>query len=51
MPFVLAYPPGATATRSLVAGTEGKLCDVAPTILAVMGLPIPAEMDGHSLLA
>lgn len=28
----------------------GSLCDVAPTILAWMGLDIPAEMDGVSLL-
>ncbi|KAJ3183151.1 hypothetical protein HK101_009880 [Irineochytrium annulatum] len=30
---------------------EGVLADVAPTILDVMGLPIPEEMTGHSLLA
>lgn len=29
---------------------EGKLADVAPTILEYMGLPIPSEMTGHSLL-
>ena len=28
----------------------GRLCDVAPTVLALMGLPQPAEMEGHSLL-
>ncbi len=28
---------------------EGKLCDVAPTILAAMGLPQPAEMTGTPL--
>ncbi|KAF9523942.1 phosphoglycerate mutase [Crepidotus variabilis] len=27
------------------------LCDVAPTVLAIMGLPIPKEMTGRSLLA
>jgi len=27
------------------------LCDVAPTVLDVMGLPIPEEMTGRSLLA
>jgi 2,3-bisphosphoglycerate-independent phosphoglycerate mutase len=27
------------------------LCDVAPTILSYMGLPIPTEMTGHSLLS
>ncbi|KAF9167602.1 hypothetical protein DFQ26_003945 [Actinomortierella ambigua] len=29
---------------------RGALCDVAPTMLRVMGLDIPAEMTGHSLL-
>ena len=29
----------------------GKLADVAPTVLALMHLPQPAEMTGHSLLA
>ncbi|HEX6837069.1 MAG TPA: 2,3-bisphosphoglycerate-independent phosphoglycerate mutase [Polyangia bacterium] len=30
--------------------SDGRLCDVAPTVLALMGLPQPAEMEGHSLL-
>ena len=29
---------------------SGSLCDVAPTILAWMGLDLPAEMDGQILL-
>ena len=29
---------------------DGKLADVAPTILSIMGLPQPAEMTGHSLI-
>jgi 2,3-bisphosphoglycerate-independent phosphoglycerate mutase len=28
----------------------GRLADVAPTVLDLMGLPQPREMDGHSLL-
>ena len=28
----------------------GKLCDIAPTMLKLMGLPIPAEMTGESLV-
>lgn len=28
---------------------DGALCDLAPTILDLMGLPKPAEMTGHSL--
>lgn len=31
-------------------GGEGALCDVAPTILDLMGLPIPKDMTGRSLL-
>ncbi|OSD01121.1 cofactor-independent phosphoglycerate mutase [Trametes coccinea BRFM310] len=30
---------------------EGALCDVAPTVLDIMGLPKPEEMTGRSLLA
>lgn len=29
---------------------DGKLCDLAPTLLTVMGLPVPAEMTGKSLI-
>jgi len=29
---------------------NGALCDVAPTLLSMMGLEIPEEMKGHSLL-
>jgi 2,3-bisphosphoglycerate-independent phosphoglycerate mutase len=29
----------------------GSLCDLAPTLLDMMGLPQPAEMTGRSLLA
>jgi 2,3-bisphosphoglycerate-independent phosphoglycerate mutase len=37
------------AQRWLLAPT-GNLADVAPTILQLMGLPIPSEMTGRSLL-
>lgn len=30
--------------------TDGILADVAPTLLTLMGLPIPTEMTGHTLL-
>jgi 2,3-bisphosphoglycerate-independent phosphoglycerate mutase len=30
--------------------TNGKLGDIAPTILTIMGLPIPAEMTGNVLI-
>ncbi|PWL59699.1 MAG: 2,3-bisphosphoglycerate-independent phosphoglycerate mutase [Bacteroidales bacterium] len=29
---------------------DGKLADVAPTILKIMGIPQPAEMTGHALI-
>ena len=29
---------------------NGKLADVAPSILHIMGLPQPADMDGHNLI-
>ncbi|HNN53566.1 MAG TPA: 2,3-bisphosphoglycerate-independent phosphoglycerate mutase, partial [Pseudomonadota bacterium] len=29
---------------------EGGLADVAPTVLDIMGLPVPPEMTGQSLL-
>jgi 2,3-bisphosphoglycerate-independent phosphoglycerate mutase len=47
VPFVLAC--GAPAEARLRAG--GALRDVAPTLLALLGLPQPAEMTGRSLLA
>ncbi len=30
--------------------SAGKLADIAPTVLQLMNIPIPAEMSGHSLL-
>jgi 2,3-bisphosphoglycerate-independent phosphoglycerate mutase len=34
-----------------LAADGGSLCDVAPTLLALMGLEQPAEMSGRSLIA
>jgi len=31
--------------------TDGSLADVAPTVLSVMGLPVPPSMTGHNLTA
>lgn len=36
--------------ENIRAETGGILSDVAPTILEIMGIPQPKEMDGHSLL-
>jgi 2,3-bisphosphoglycerate-independent phosphoglycerate mutase len=30
---------------------EGRLCDVAPTILQLFGMPQPPEMEGLSLIS
>ncbi len=36
--------------RSLALCPDGKLCDLAPTLLDMMNLPVPEEMTGKSLL-
>ena len=36
--------------RSGILASEGRLCDIAPTILELMGIPKPVEMTGKSLL-
>ncbi len=45
VPFIVVNAPGAVAR---VEG--GRLADVAPTLLAILGLPKPAAMTGHSLI-
>ena len=45
VPFVVIGAKGVTKLRS-----GGALCDVAPTICALMELPQPPEMTGRSLL-
>ncbi len=45
VPFILYnYDPSYTLREG------GRLCDIAPTLLEIMGLPQPAEMTGESLL-
>lgn len=46
VPFVMANAPEGWSLKK----TDGVLGDVAPTILAVMGISQPEDMDGHSLL-
>ena len=41
--LLMNAPPGTTLA-------EGRLADIAPTLLALLGLPQPAEMTGVSLL-
>lgn len=45
VPFIMVNPP------EYVTGLEeGRLADVAPTILRLINLPQPSEMTGHSLI-
>jgi 2,3-bisphosphoglycerate-independent phosphoglycerate mutase len=46
-PVPLIYVNDAEASAHLRAG--GRICDVAPTMLQLLGLPQPAEMTGVSL--
>lgn len=48
VPFALADYSG----RGLaLSGEEGALCDIAPTMLEAIGIDVPSEMTGKSLLA
>ncbi|ORY50545.1 2,3-bisphosphoglycerate-independent phosphoglycerate mutase [Rhizoclosmatium globosum] len=49
VPFVMTGP--GSEKFKFQKGVVGCLADVAPTLLEVMGLSIPKEMDGKSLLA
>ncbi|MDR1397695.1 MAG: 2,3-bisphosphoglycerate-independent phosphoglycerate mutase [Desulfarculales bacterium] len=46
VPVLLAAPEGS----AIIQLREGSLCDIAPTVLALMNLAKPAEMTGKSLL-
>ncbi len=46
VPLIVVNPPG--RVRLLA---DGRLSDVAPTLLDLLGLPKPAAMTGHSLIA
>jgi 2,3-bisphosphoglycerate-independent phosphoglycerate mutase len=45
VPFITVHPPGAVAKVE-----NGRLADVAPTLLDLLGLPKPSAMTGHSLI-
>ncbi|PLY12413.1 MAG: 2,3-bisphosphoglycerate-independent phosphoglycerate mutase [Sedimenticola sp.] len=45
-PVPLVYVGG----RGAQLQDNGSLCDIAPTLLEIMGLAIPPEMKGHSLI-
>ena len=46
VPFIVVNPP-----RAVARVEHGRLADVAPTLLDLLGLPKPAAMTGHSLIA
>ena len=46
VPFIVV----ADALRGKSLRSGGALKDIAPTIMTLMGLPIPTEMEGKSLL-
>lgn len=48
VPFMLVDYAG---TGRVLDGSQGALCDIAPTLLELIGLAIPEEMTGRSLLA
>jgi 2,3-bisphosphoglycerate-independent phosphoglycerate mutase len=45
VPFVVVNPPAGVSQLE-----NGRLSDIAPTLLAIIGLPKPAAMTGHSLI-
>jgi 2,3-bisphosphoglycerate-independent phosphoglycerate mutase len=45
VPFIVVNPPAAIGRLE-----SGRLADVAPTLLTLLGLPQPAAMTGHSLI-
>jgi 2,3-bisphosphoglycerate-independent phosphoglycerate mutase len=45
VPFIMVNPPGAIGKVE-----NGRLADVAPTLLDLLGVPKPAAMTGHSLI-
>jgi 2,3-bisphosphoglycerate-independent phosphoglycerate mutase len=46
VPFVLVDP----SRKNIELRSSGKLCDIAPTLLALWGISQPKEMTGQSLL-
>ncbi|HVB18247.1 MAG TPA: 2,3-bisphosphoglycerate-independent phosphoglycerate mutase, partial [Stellaceae bacterium] len=49
VPFIVVNAPGIAGAGARV--DSGRLADVAPTLLDILGLAKPAAMTGHSLIA
>ena len=50
VPLILAGDPLADTSLADTPLADGRLADIAPTILEIMGLPIPPAMTGRPLL-
>jgi arylsulfatase A-like enzyme len=50
IPFMIRYPALQAGGAGRIANEQALHVDLAPTILDIAGLPIPAEMQGRSLL-
>jgi 2,3-bisphosphoglycerate-independent phosphoglycerate mutase len=48
-PVVIIYVAGDSPGKHLIPG--GKLSDIAPTVLFLLGLDIPEEMTAQNLIA
>ncbi|MGH7092886.1 MAG: 2,3-bisphosphoglycerate-independent phosphoglycerate mutase [Stellaceae bacterium] len=46
VPFIMVNAPASVSRLG-----NGRLCDIAPTLLDLLGLAAPAAMTGHSLIA
>jgi len=51
LPVPVIVYDGRRANRPTALRKDGRLADLAPTVLALMGLPQPPEMTGVSLLS
>jgi len=49
VPFILC-DFGSRAPQRMRVANRGELADIAPTVLGLLGLPVPAEMTGRSLV-
>lgn len=50
VPLILSGPAGAGIAAGMVCRALAELRDVMPTLLECAGLPVPAGVEGHSLL-
>ena len=50
IPLLLRLPPPLQDRSGRTDGRLAELCDIFPTICEVCGIPVPASLDGHSLL-